>query len=506
MSVQTLARQEYVLVDKSEAMSKLITPNGKIVTVIGNDEIRDNFEQGCLQQAVDIAEAPGIDTFVLNPDAHQGYGCPVGSTFASRELIFPCAVGPDVCCSMSFLQLNVPTDALDDKALRRLVIEAVEERIPSGPGNHMPPKARPFDLATLQVVAIEGASSAVLRSLDIPQEWGGRLEDRSHGTMNENAQHLSRLLGQFPWLNDKLEQLGGVGGGNHFIEINEVNTVPGMEQHANAWGVRDKQIGVLCHFGSRGFGFTMTSGSGPKANKYPGQFRKLENHFEKWHIPLPGGNGENVYAPHDSPEGIEYLTAMALGANFAIVNHLLVQTYILEAFQQVMGEAVKGHLVYHISHNIIRREIVNDQPHWVHRKGATRALPPGHHELRDTEFSRYGHPVLLPGNPVDGSTIMVGQPGSKKSLNSVNHGAGRCMSRTAAKKALKQSDVVAHMDAADIVTNCGRNYPVDEASQAYKAYGPVIQSVEQAGLAKSVAKLRPRALIKDFDADRETSA
>jgi len=196
---------------------------------------------------------------------------------------------------------------------------------------------------------------------------------------------------------------------------------------------------------------------------------------------------------------------MNLGANFATINHLLVCAYMMEAFREVLGNSVDAYLVYYIAHNIIRREIVDKSPAFVHRKGATRAFPAGHHELKDTPFYKTGHPILLPGNPVDGSTIMVGLHGSKIALNSVNHGAGRSMSRRKASDTFKQKDVDAHFESADIITNC-RNYPIDECPKAYKPYDEVIRSVELAGLASTVAKLRPIINIKDSDTRSETSA
>jgi len=136
------------------------------------------------------------------------------------------------------------------------------------------------------------------------------------------------------------------------------------------------------------------------------QFRTLQQKFEAWGTPLPGGDRELVYAPLGTPEADDYLDDMALGANFATVNHLLINALVLEAFQQVFP-GVHGQLVYFISHNIARKEIVDDRECWVHRKGATRAFPAGHHALKGTAFADTGHPILLPGNPRAGSVVMV---------------------------------------------------------------------------------------------------
>lgn len=493
----------FQFVEKEEATAKLVVPGVKPITVIGTDQIRDTFEVGCLQQAVNMAGAPGVEEFVLNPDAHWGYGTPVGSVFASPDVIYPNAVGPDVRCAMSYLQSNIPADALKDKKLRAEIVKAIEARIPTGPGNHMPPKARPFDdVELLKKVAIEGASRDVLAALNIPQEWAGYCEDASYGESEHLESRLNDLMDKVPALEGKLRQLGGVGGGNHFLEINVVQVQPEMEELAKAFSIMDGHVGFLSHFGSRGFGFALTSG----CKGWPGQFRLLAEKFNTWRIPFPGGDAHNVYCPVGTPEAKNYLNDMHLGANFGVVNHLLVGTYLMEAFVEVLGDSAEAHLVYNIAHNIIRREIVDKGFQYVHRKGATRAFSAGHHELKDTPFYKTGHPIILPGNPVDGSTIMVGQRGSRKALNSVNHGAGRAMSRRKATETFNQRDVTAHFDAADIVTNCGRNYPVDECPQAYKPYDQVIESVEKAGLAKLVCRLKPIMNVKDNDNRAETSA
>ena len=216
-----------------------------------------------------------------------------------------------------------------------------------------------------------------------------------------------------------------------------------------------------------------------------------------WNIPLPGHDKELVYAPLGTVEADAYLDDMALGANFATVNHLLINALVLEAFAEIIPGAT-GRLVYFISHNIARREIVDNRPAWVHRKGATRAFPAGHHALRDTPFADVGHPILLPGNPQAGSSVMVADPGAEKSCYSVNHGAGRMLGRKQAIRQLDQAEIDRSFDAADILTNC-RMYPKDEAPAAYKEFNEVLRSVTTAGLATEVARLKARFVIKDGD-------
>ncbi|HEY0009339.1 MAG TPA: RtcB family protein, partial [Tepidisphaeraceae bacterium] len=235
------------LVDIQGAVSKVISPGGKVVRVIGNEVIRATFGEECLRQITNVADAPGIDEVVLNPDGHVGYGCPVGSAFSSREMIYPNAVGPDVKCSMSFLQFDLPADVLADQRTRRKLIHAVESRIPTGPGNHKPKKARCWDTSVLKDVVIHGATNTVCQSLGIPREWNRKCEDATHGDPEILSARLDELMKEVPYLSNKLHQLGGVGGGNHFMECNVVAVNPERQSEAEVFGLKDGKIGFLNH-------------------------------------------------------------------------------------------------------------------------------------------------------------------------------------------------------------------------------------------------------------------
>ena len=162
-------------------------------------------------------------------------------------------------------------------------------------------------------------------------------------------------------------------------------------------------------------------------------------------------------------------------------------------------------MVYFISHNIARQEVLDGKLSWVHRKGATRAFPAGHHALKGTRYQDTGHPILLPGNPAAGSAVMVATEGAALSCYSVNHGAGRAMSRTRATKELVQKEVDALLESHDILSNCRTN-PIDEAPAAYKDFKEVLDSVEKAGLAKPVAMLSARFVMKDGDKENGGAA
>lgn len=492
-SYSSVAAARAALVSKGRALHFLPITGRKPVKLIANEAILATFDDKVFEQAANAAEAPGVHQLIVCPDSHSGYGAPVGSTMVTRGMLYPGMVGPDIACSMSYLQLDVPDEAISDKATRRALINAILDRVPTGAHSRQAPKARHLNPETYEDAAIYGAHPAgPLAKLGIPTHWADRLESVSRGDIGVLARRLREH--HDARIRAKTLQLGSLGAGNHFSECQSATVSPGMEDIASRFGIQSGRVGFLSHCGSRGFGFQLAAG----------HFRGLESHFKRWGIPLPAGEKELVHAPVDSPEGQAYLADMYLGANFAVVNHLLINSYVLEAFQEVLP-GTKGDLVYHISHNIGHEEIVDGSKAWVFRKGATRAYPAGHHALRGTRYQDTGHPILLPGNPEGGSRIMVGLSGAEVTAYSINHGAGRAMGRNDAKRRLNQQTVDASMETADILFN-GRSYPVDEASAAYKDFGQVCASVEEAGLAKTVATLKARFVIKDMDQSAEGKA
>ncbi len=470
------------------------------VRVVGNEKIRKTFEEETLQQAVNARMCPGVTDVVLNPDAHVGFGAPIGCVMVSPDHIYPGPVGVDVKCSMSLLQLDVPTEDLADKRLRRALINGIESRITTGrASSRQLSKAPKFADEDAELAILEGATPEVCERFGIPQEWMARCEDSSHtahdGT-NGRESTLERRLeflknsGLFRNYPARLRQLGTYGGGNHFGECEDVRLADedaDTLRIAEVFGLKPGCAAVLSHCGSRGFGNIAAKN----------QFRILQEKFALWHIPFPGEDRELVYAPVGTPEANDYLDDIALAGNFATVNHLLINRLILETFQEVLP-GVNGRLVYYISHNFIRREPIGpgNTPVYVHRKGATRAFPAGHFLLKDSPFYETGHPILLPGNPTAGSAVMAALPGAEWTAFSINHGAGRMMGRRAAVKTLDQNAVDREFDDADILTNC-RKYPLDEAPAAYKNFDEVLQSVKDAGLAREIARLHARFVIKD---------
>lgn len=482
------------------AATGLLPVNGgatKPITVIGTSAIRDTFDDLCIQQALNSRLAPGVTDLVLNPDAHCGYGAPVGCVLVSPTHIYPGPVGVDIKCSMSLLQLDMPAEEVRDKRTRRALIDAITDRTPTGAGRGQRSvrKGRRISAEVGRQAAVQGASAEVCQALGIPADWASRCEDSFHvghdGTRDALLQRFERLMREGVLINfaDKVSQLGSYGGGNHFGECEVVCVADNdrARHAAEVFGLVDGRVAFLSHCGSRGFGHQLASH----------QFKSLENTFRNWSTPFPSGDRQLVYAPLGSPEADAYIDDMSLGANFATVNHMLINALVLEAFQEVFPGAT-GRLVYFISHNIARQEVVDNRMQWVHRKGATRAFPAGHHSLEGTPFETTGHPILLPGNPAAGSSVMVADPGAELSCFSVNHGAGRAMGRREAERQLDQQEIDNSLEANDILSNC-RKYPKDEAPKAYKNFEEVLHSVKTAGLATEVARLRARFVIKDGD-------
>src|SRR5579862_3762589 len=313
----------------------------KPITVIGTEAIRDTFDAACLHQALNSRGAPGVTDLVLNPDAHCGYGAPVGCVMVSPTHIYPGPVGVDIKCSMSLLQLDLPESAVADRAVRRELIDAITHRTPTGAGrgSRSVKNGRKISEEVGRMAAIEGTSAGVCNALGIPPEWAARCEDSAHvghdGTADALALRLEKLLAQDAVKNfdDKARQLGSYGGGNHFgeCEIVKVRGNARAKQIAEVFGLRDDHVAFLSHCGSRGLGHALASG----------QFKALQEKFAKWSIPLPGNDRELVYAPLGTSQADDYLDDLALGSNFATVNHLLINALVREAFEEVIP-GVKG--------------------------------------------------------------------------------------------------------------------------------------------------------------------
>ncbi|MEM9827308.1 MAG: RtcB family protein, partial [Planctomycetota bacterium] len=298
-----------------DATALLPTGTTPPIKVIGTAAIRDTFDDLCIRQAIASRTAPGVTDLVLNPDAHCGYGAPVGCVMVSPTHIYPGPVGVDIKCSMSLLQLDLPAGAIDDRQVRREIISAICQRTPTGAGKGQRncKKSRRVNRTLGMQVVTEGASADVCRQLGIPVAWADACEDASHVGHDDTTEALrlrldalldTRAMNNF---SDKMLQLGSYGGGNHFgeCEVVKIGDDQRAQTVAQTFGLQDDKVAFLSHCGSRGFGHVLASA----------QFKTLQQTFETWGTPLPSGDRQLVYAPLGTPEANAYLDDMALGAN-----------------------------------------------------------------------------------------------------------------------------------------------------------------------------------------------
>jgi len=418
----------------------------------------DELEDSVRTQIITATRFPGVRLVVVMPDVHHGYGVPVGCAIVSDPDEGAVALGPvgfDIGCGMVSLRSSV--DAHAATAERRIAFNrAVMQRVNMGVGERGVERMGRIDRAEFERLIRGGADYYASR-------YGQRI-DRTKAERNRipvddswriPASRADRGIGQ----------MGSLGGGNHFIELQ-----------------RSAQAGTLfvqIHTGSRGFGHGLAEHYFHVAkNEQPDVIRNLD---EAWF-------------PPSSPRREEYLAAVAAGGNYAIINRLIIAEEVSAAFRAVFHADLE--LVYEISHNLVQREWHPDFG-WVnvHRKGATRAFPAGHPSLEGTPWFATGHPVLIPGSNRDWSYIL--RPlDSAKSAYTVNHGAGRRMSRTAARKQLNQDAVNQDYRRAGIVVNLDRRVPIDESGAAYKSSRSVIAAITSANLATVEHELWPLASLK----------
>jgi tRNA-splicing ligase RtcB len=448
-----------------------LTGNEK-VDVFATAPIINDLSDKTIQQTCNTATTHGVEKINLNADAHEGYGCPIGSVVATKNTIMPGPIGYDISCSMSYIQTDIPVAALESKKLRRKLIDALVTHIPQGTGSKMARNQIKISNKTYKEILEKGASDEnLMKQLGIELSWLENLERKSLPADPELLSEKTLKRGE--------NQLGSLGSGNHFLEAQRVEIIdPDL---ASAWGITEN-VAILTHCGSRGLGHQI-------ATEF---FQKLWSYFADKEIEMK--DRELVYADVESALGQKYIKSMGCAANFAIVNHLLINNAIYSALMEI-DPAVNCKFVYHISHNLAQKELVGDTEFYIHRKGATRAFPAYHPYLKDTKFYNTGHPVLIPGSSISGSSVMVGLPGNEINFHSTPHGSGRALGRKAARRQFTQQFVNEQMDMADVLSN-KRNYPIDEFASAYKDYNEVIKSVVTAGLAREVARLKPLLVIK----------
>ena len=436
------------------------------------------------EQVANVATLPGIQKASLAmPDIHWGYGFCIGGVCATDPaeggVISPGGVGYDINCGVRLVRTNLFYH--DVKPRLKVLIEELFRNVPTGVGRSG--KYR-FDKKELRALMTEGAGYLMSRGLATPgdidhTEAHGRLEGAEPDFVSERA------------LERGAEQCGTLGSGNHFLEVQIVDEVHD-ESAARVLGLQPGQVCVMIHSGSRGLGYQVCDDALDMLRGVP----------EKHGIVLP--DRQLACAPVHSAEGRKYLGAMRAAANFAWCNRQLLMWQAREVFQSVFGQPwqrLQMNLIYDVAHNIAKFEehVIDGQTKrvWVHRKGATRAFPPGHPEV-PTMYQSIGQPVIIPGDMGRASWVLVGQPGSMElSFGTSCHGAGRAMSRTAAIKDAKGRRIDRELEERGIIARA-RSWKglAEEQPAAYKDVDLVVEVVHRAGISKKVARMRPIGVIK----------
>jgi tRNA-splicing ligase RtcB len=433
-----------------------------------------------LDQAVRVASLPGIvGPSLAMPDIHQGYGFPIGGVAATAwedGVVSPGGVGFDINCGVRLLRADLRADDVRPR-LRELVLQLFRD-VPCGTGGHGPVRLDPRELDRLLA---DGAGWMVRhgygRQADLAHaEAGGALPGANPDAVSDRAKGRGR------------PQVGTLGSGNHFLEVQYVERIED-DAAARALGLSVHQVVVLIHSGSRGLGHQVCTDA----------LRDMGAAMARYGLQV--ADRQLACVPIASPEGKQYLGAMAAAANFAWANRQGLTHFVRQAFRKVFGREVTLDVVYDVCHNIAKQEthVVNGSRRrvLVHRKGATRAFPPGHEEVPEA-YRDSGQPVFIPGSMGTASWVLVGRPGAMaRTFGTTCHGAGRLMSRTAARRGRDVRAVMRALeDTGVIVKSETRDGILEEIPEAYKDVDEVIEVVHGAGLAGKVARLRPMGVIK----------
>ncbi|UCD61820.1 MAG: RtcB family protein [Flavobacteriaceae bacterium] len=449
--------------------------------ILANEILLDDImEDRSLNQLVNVACLPGIKkASLVMPDVHEGYGFPIGGVAATSHpngAISPGGIGYDINCGVRLLVSELQIEDIKDQ-LENLVNELNEE-IPTGLG-----KGGKIRLTQEEMnnVLVKGAEWAV-------EHGYGTQEDLEHIESNGKLADVSPEAVSAMAKNRGCDQLGTIGSGNHFVEVSYVTELFD-DSIANTYGLKKGQITVMIHTGSRGLGHQV-------ATDY---IRLMMTAMTKYGIKMP--DRELACVPFNSPEGQDYFKAMCAAANYAWCNRQLITWEARNAWATIFGrENSSLKLVYDVAHNIAKIEthsIDNElQKVIVHRKGATRAFGPGFDELPQN-YTETGQPVIIPGSMGTFSYVLAGTSKSHElTFGSCCHGAGRNLSRTAAKKVVNAPILKKELQEIGILVEGSYRGIAEEAPIAYKDIELVVDTVTASGIAKKVAKLRPVVVIK----------
>jgi len=455
--------------------------------IFANQALLEKMQQDrTLWQCSNVANLPGIYKHAVTlPDGHEGYGFPIGgvaATDAENGVISPGGVGYDINCGVRLLATSISDQ--DIKPKLGPLAEAIFRNVPSGLGS----KRKDFTVSRtdLETLAVEGVQWLIDRGL-------GWAEDAKHCEENGHMKNANPDKVSNTAKNRGLSQIGTLGSGNHFLEIQRVDKIFNPKT-AKAFGLtHEGQVTVMIHCGSRGYGHQVCSD----------YLQVMERAVGKYKISLP--DRELACAPGSSQEARDYIEAMACAVNYAFCNRQAIMHWVRQSFQEVYKQDPEKFglkLVYDVAHNIAKLEThdVGDgvqKKVWVHRKGATRAFPAGHPDVPEAYRSE-GQPVLIPGSMGTSSWVLVGtQKAMELTFGSTAHGAGRMMSRAAAKRQFWGGDIRTAMEKRGIsVRAASAQVLAEEADPAYKNVDMVAEVSHQLGIATKVARLTPLAVVK----------
>jgi len=440
----------------------------------------EGLEIETLTQTVNVATLPGIQKYSMAmPDAHPGYGFPIGGVAAfdaEDGVISPGGVGFDINCGVRVIRTNLTEKDVRPKIKK--LIGALFQNVPSGVGAKS--RLRVTD-RELHEVFSDGARWAV-------EEGYGVSEDLEHCEENGRIELPGELKVSDKVLKRGRPQLGTLGSGNHFLEVQCVREIYD-QKIADAFGLHDGEITVMIHCGSRGAGHQICTE----------HLRVLEKAAKKYGIELV--DRQLACAPVQSREGQEYFTAMCAGANYAWANRQVITHWVRETFHRFFGSDVEMDLVYDVAHNVAKLEkhTIDGKPKmvYVHRKGATRAFPAGHPDVPKA-YRDVGQPVLIPGSMGAPSYILCGmEKAMELTFGSACHGAGRMGSRKAALRKYKGEEIEKELLAKGITVKATHpSVLAEEAPAVYKPSDAVVDVVHQVGIACRVAQVMPIGVAK----------
>ncbi len=454
------------------------------VIIYANEQLLEKMmNDRTIKQAVNVSTIPGtVQNVVVLPDGHEGYGFPVGGVAAmdaEEGMISPGGVGYDINCGVRLLRTNLKEQDVRPK-LKELVADLFNS-VPSGVGSK---GAIKLSNSQLDEVLVKGVPWAVDNGYGVKGdaevcEENGQMENADPNKVSDKARKRGA------------PQLGSLGSGNHFLEVQKVAEIHD-EEAAKRMGIEKDQVTILTHCGSRGFGHQVCSD----------YLRISEQALKQYNISL--ADRELACVPNSSEEGESYRKAMFAALNFAWSNRQMITHWTRKSFQRVFKQSESDlgmDLVYDVSHNIakVEKHTINGEQKSVvvHRKGATRAFPANKDEV-PKKYRDLGQPVFIPGSMGTSSWILLGQPNSMNlTFGSTAHGAGRTMSRTRARKNYTESQVRKYLSEKGIeVKALTRDGVVEEAPQAYKDVDSIVNVSHELGIATKVAKLVPIGVIK----------